>query len=416
MPAAELPGLLGELPVVATSVSGQFVVHGRDAARPAAGRELRPVGDGLEIDLRPELLAVSCERVKRGVLQRLEQQDAWTGKIHLVLQRQPGIDRPVAIRPQVFREGWQFTVALPDRIQWPRLVRALTEAVLLDLANRENPTTVCAQPPLWLAEGMSALIVGESGRDLVIEPQTTLNRSERKADVLRDARAALNSREPMGFSALTLATPERLGRGDDFAHFQASAALLVHVLTEGDRRARTASFLRQLSGSLNWQTTFLAAHRDEFATLLDAEKWWAVNAADELARGPAAHWSEAEVRGRLRDLLGETAMVRGVDGTVAPARRISLGDLVREWDFAAQEGVLQRKLSQLRLLLLRTPPESTGLRRWIRDGADTIESYLTQRRGASGDSGIRGDVGGRVNVMVKTAARRLDRLTAAVNR
>lgn len=263
------------------------------------GREIRPVGDDPLIKLRPELLTVSCERIKRAVLTRLNLKDAWRGRIHLHLHRQPAIDRPVAIRPQVFRDGWQFHVALPDKIEWTRLVRAVTEVVLLEIANRDNGSTVCAQPPLWLAEGMDVLVIGEHGRELIIESQTSLNRSSRTPDPLRASRAALVGQDPASFSDLTLASAEQLVQPAEFARFRANAALLVHALTVETRRSQTVEFLRNLPAALNWQTPFLHAHRTEIANLLEAEKWWAVNATHELAQDPALFWPPAQVTARL---------------------------------------------------------------------------------------------------------------------
>lgn len=403
--------VLPEAPISATSISGQFIVHGRDSTRLVPTRQMRPVGNDPVIELRPDLLTVTCERVKKAVLQRLDLRDDYRGKVHLHLQRQPAIERSVAIRPQVYRDGWQFHLALPDRIEWPRLVRAITEVVLLEMANRNNLSTVCAQPPLWLAEGMNQLVLGDYGRDLVIESQTMLNRSNRKPDPLRESRAAIRGRDPLGFSALTLATVDQLTNPNDFTHFQASAAILVHLLTEESRRARTVGFIRALPETLNWQTTFLALNRSEFATLLDAEKWWAVNATHELSVDPDLSWNRGEVLRRLAEILSETAAVRSPSGSPAAPESIPLSRVVSEWDFATQQSVLQRKVAQLQILLMRTPKEPPELRPLVTECFRTVDRYLAERSGTVGpENAGRGDVGNRAKVLAKTAARRLDAL------
>ena len=406
-----LPGFaqapaFGDAPAVAKSVSGQFVIHGREGIQARSGREIRPVGDDPVIELRPDLLTVSSERIKRAVLSRLDLKDSWRGKIHLHLHRQPLVERPVAIRPQVFRDGWQFHVALPDKIEWPRLVRAITEVVLLEIANRENVSTVCAQPPLWLAEGMDALVIGEHGRELVIESQTSLTRSSRKADPLRDSRAALAGQEPAGFSDLTLATVDQLANPAEFARFRANAALLVHALTAETRRQRTIEFLRNLPSALNWQTPFLHAHRAEIANLLEAEKWWAVNATHELAQDPALFWSPRQVVGRLEEILRETAAVRST-GTTA-TETLPLAKVVTDWELSAQQPVIERKLSQLQLLLMRTPKEPESLRPLVTDCFRTLDRYLAERTGGNSGAAGRGEVTDRTKVVARTTAHRLE--------
>lgn len=402
---------LPEAPISATSISGQFIVHGRDSTRLVPPREMRPVGNEPVIELRPDLLTVTCERVKKAVLQRLEQRDDYRGRVHLHLQRRSAIEHSVAIRPQVYRDGWQFHLALPDRIEWTRLVRAVTEVVLLEMANRNNLSTVCAQPPLWLAEGMNQLVIGDYGRDLVIESQTTLNRSNRKPDPLRESRTAIRGRDPLGFSALTLATVDQLTNPNDFTHFQASAAILVQLLTEESRRARTVSFIRALPESLNWQTTFLSINRGEFVTLLDAEKWWAVNATHELSVDPGLAWSRGEVLRRLADILTETAAFRAASGQPGAPESIPLSRVVSEWDFATQQPVLQRKTAQLQILLMRTPKEPPELRPLVTECFRTVDRYLAERGGTVvAESAVRGDGGNRAKVLAKTAARRLDAL------
>jgi hypothetical protein len=405
---AQAPAV-GAAPVVAKSVSGQFIVHGLDVVLPKPGREIRPVGNDPVIELRPDLLTVSCERIKRAVLTRLDLKDGWHGKIHLHLHRQPAIERPVAIRPRVFRDGWQFHVALPDKIEWTRLVRAVTEVVLLEIANRDNGSTVCAQPPLWLAEGMDALIIGEHGRKLTIESQTSLNRSSRRPDPLRDIRAALAGQEPAGFSDLTLATVEQLVNPAEFARFRANAALLVHALTAETRRQRTVEFLRNLSAALNWQTPFLHAHRAEIANLLEAEKWWAVTATHELAQDPALFWPPGQVVARLEEILRESAAVRA--GGATATETLPLAKVITDWEFAAQRPVLERKLAQLQLLLMRTPPEPAPLRPLITDCFRTLDRYLAERGGANAGNIGRGDVADRTKVLLRTTARRVETLS-----
>lgn len=372
---------------------------------------MRPVGEELVIHLRPDLLAVTCERVKKAILFRLDLHDGWRGKVHLHLQRKTVVERPIAIRPQLFRDGWQYHLAVPDQVEWTRLVRAITEVVLLELANRENPGDSPAQPPLWLTEGMNQLVLGDYGRDLVIESQTTLNRSARKPDALRASRERLQGREPLSFSALGLVTAEKLPRPDEFAHFQASAALLTQLLTGDDLRKETRTFIWALPANLNWQVTFLRVNRARFASLLDVEKWWAVNATHELARDPALRWSPTEVLARLTEILSETATVRDAAGGNPTQQTLPLSQIVATWDFATQEPVLRRKTAQLQVLAMRTPPELQPL---VSDCFHTLDRYLTERTAVGTEPARRGEMENRAPVLARSTARKLENLSRQV--
>jgi len=404
--AAAQGALPFEAPVTAASVSGQFIIHGRNSSLPPTSNRLTAVGDEPVIELQPDILAVTCERVKAALHDRLGLRDTWRGKVHLHLQRTPAVEHPIGIRPQLYRDGWQYHLAVTDRVEWDRLVRALVEVVLLEQVNQRNTGGTCAQPPLWFTEGLHRLILAEHGRALVIEAQTTRNRSARKPDPLAPARAVLQGREPMTFSELGLVTLGQLAQGDTFPHFQASATLLVHQLTVDDEaRRRAREFLAQLPAHLNWQTAFLRVHEDRFASLLDVEKWWALHATRELARDPALLWPADRVRAELADILSETARIRDQDGS---ARRVlSLGEVIETWDFATQTPVLQRKTSQLQVLALRAPAELQPL---VAECFRTLHGYLEARTAAGSDPQHRGDLTVRTGLLAKTTARRLAQL------
>ena len=213
------------------------------------------------------------------------------GAVHLHLRRPRRVEGQLTIVPTAIREGWQYRIDVPEQVEWRRLVRAIVEVVLIDLANHDLRRTDCVRPPLWLAEGLDSLLVTASGRDLVLEPQTTLNRNARRPDPLAPVRATLAGRDPSSFSDLSLPDPAALADPERFAYFRASATLLVFELLRDDEgRTLARDFLHQLPYHLNWQTAFLRASNGRFQTLLDAEKWWAVGAADVLSRDPSLLW------------------------------------------------------------------------------------------------------------------------------
>lgn len=406
------PSVLPVMPALVTSRSGQFIVHGIDVGRPPAGGELKPVGDNAIIQLRPELLAVTCERVRQFVNLRLGANDQAGSRVHLYLRRRHAVEDRLNIVPQIIREGWIYHLELPEEVEWKRLVRALVEVVLLEQANRQNVTDICAQPPLWLSEGVTELLLNEFGRDLVPESQTTLNRSARRPDPLAPVRATLAGRNPLGFSELGLPEADQLDDPAQLAFFRASATLLVaELLEDPSGAAALRRFVQELPRSLNWQTAFLRASEGRFATLLEVEKWWAVSAAGVLSRDPSLLWPRDRVLSELELILAETAEVRGDTNGPAARRTLPLAEIVRTWEFEAQREVLQRKANQLRLLSAHTPRDLLPL---VIECHRAVDEYLTARAGAGRDSQARTDIAPSGRVLARTTARKLEELDRAV--
>lgn len=394
------------------SRSGQFVIHGRPGVASSAvvgtPARIKPVGEGANVVLRPDLLSVTCERVRAAVTSRLGLPDGPGSKVHLVLRRRRSVEGRIDIVPTPFSGGWVYRIELPEEIEWNRLVRSLVEVTLLDLANRGNPKTVCAVPPLWLSEGLNAVLIHEVGRDFVPEAETLVNRSARRGDPLVPIRAALGGREPEGFAVLTQVDLDQLTDSTRFEIYRANAALLVAAWLGDDTGRRHArDFLQQLSSHLNWQTAFLRSSAGRFDTLLDVEKWWAVALVATLSHDPRQEWPRDRVVTELRWIMNETAEVR--EGTNSPASRrtVNLSEIVRTWDFTAQKDVLTRKATQLQRLAVHAPPDLVPL---LAECFQTLDRYLTTRSGAGVDPVSRTEMEARGRVVAKTAARRLDQL------
>ncbi|MFM8357453.1 MAG: hypothetical protein ACKOET_02740 [Verrucomicrobiota bacterium] len=362
----------------ARSVSGQFVIHGQASGVGAVGRALGPADDPV-ITVEPELLGVAAERVKAAVHRELgwSRPPHWKGLVRLHLQPSKGdTNLPIRIVPQSFADGWQYTVVVPDRLAWPRLVRGLVEVVLLELANREGGARL-AQAPFWLNEGLSGLLVGGSGRDLIPEPRTASTRTTRRPDPLRGVREGLAGGRVLSFSELGKQEPSGLADPAAWAVFRANAALFTHeLLTEAGEPARLRDFLRRLPRYLNWQTAFLEAYSGRFLDLLDVEKWWAVNASHVLAMDPGQRWTREVLLRRLGDLVTESAEIQVSTRQPPAADRASLARIVTEWDFATQRVVLGRKVAQLRLLYAQAPGDLLPL---VSGYHQTLERYLSER-------------------------------------
>ena len=409
-----LPALPIEVPVTARSVSGQFLVHGRGTTLPAPAARVRGVGTNEVIVLRPDLLAVTAERVKRGIERLLEVNDAWRGAVHLQIRESSRIVGPLSIQPRVFRDGWQYAMPVPEEVGWERLVRGLSEVVVLERANRSNAGEECALPPLWLTTGLHELLMAASGRDLVAESGTLINRLERRPDPLRIVRSQLGGGEPMTFGEFSLLTLDDLADPGRFRLYQASTALFTHeLLREPSGRASVREFIRRLPESLNWQTVFLRTHSDRFLRLLDIEKWWAVAATEALAADGSQRWPRERVLDRLAEILTETADVR-LDSASLPERlTVPLRDLIVSWDYDAQREVVLRKVSQLRALGLRSPPTVAPL---VNEAVQVLEDYAVARAGKGRVAASRTVAGGGGRLAAESAARKLAALEDRLDR
>lgn len=377
-PPGRLPGPESGGALSARSVSGQFVVHGSASQGTPAGR-LPERADDLVIAVEPELLAVAAERVKAAVYRELgwTRPPPWKGTVRLHLQATRGdTNMPIRIVPQLFADGWQYAVAMPDRIQWPRLIRGLTQVVLLELANREAGDRL-AQTPFWLNEGLAGLLLGGPGRDLIPEPRTAFTRTTRRPDRLREARAGMARGQVLSFSELGTTEPSMLADPAAWGVFRGNAILFTHeLLGDEGNPGRLREFLRRLPRHLNWQTAFLEAYSGRFLSLLDVEKWWAVNASHVLALDPSQRWNREVLLRRLEELVTESAEIQASTNRPAVTDRASLATIVREWDFATQRVVLGRKVAQLRLMYAQAPAELLPL---VSGYYQTLERYLADR-------------------------------------
>ena len=396
--------------ITAVSQSGQFVIVGPPPRSMNGGQKMAMVGNQPEISLQADLLAVTCERVRHAVNTRLGASDRAGLPIHLELRPayfETG-PKPITVHPRLFRDGWKFFAELPDRMDWKQLVRLLVEADMLDFMNRENPSEPVTVPPLWLTEGLTGLLLGEFGRDLVTESQTVLIRSSRHQDPVLQARDALGSDGPLSFSELAQPTDDHLNSEDTYGRYRASATLLVNELLREDRgRKAIRDFVRDAHQNLNWQTAFLAVSGGQFQSLLEVEKWWAVASVDVTGRGPTQFWPRDRVLTELRVILTETADIPTTNGLSTVRKTLPVREIVQTWTFPAQRPVLQRKVAQLRLLQRHAPPDLASS---VDEAAHFLDEYLTLRGGAGHDPEAKMELETRVAIVIRNTVRHLTQL------
>ena len=270
-----------------------------------------------------------------------------------------------------FLQRWNCRVELPDVTIRPRLIRALTAALLLENANRHLVTPEKpAEIPSWLADGLAQEILADEGEKMILAApgktpngvsESRIDRTERARDVLTEACKTLHNADALTFEQLSWPSPEQLSGADNGA-YRATAQLFVHsLLGLKDGPAKLRRMLAQLSDCENWQTAFLRSFSENFARPLDVEKWWSLRVVSYVARDPGPVWTPAVSYQRLNELLAVPVDIRTSSNALPQHMEISLQTAVRSFDAAQQATVLPVKLRDFELAKFRFAPEFAAL-------------------------------------------------------
>ena len=416
------------------SRSGQFLVVGESSIKEEPSRNailvpggpqrtvsltpLRPMDSQGVASLTPALLSVSCERIKGELLRILRIEDHFNGSI--VVRILPEISRlpPAKIFATQYADGWRYTLEFQERIHWTLLVRTTVEVLLLEMANRGNPNQL--NPiPLWLSEGITTLLIGESSRELVPQMNREFKDPSRSMDPLVAIAAKTSGRSPMGFDVMAFPPDSLTSNTNQFQLFQGSSALLVHHLRLlGRGGVSLGSLVLSFNQTLNWQTAFLKTYQAEFQSLLEVEKWWAVQATAFYVQNASRVISTETIDRFLRSILQENVEVARSTNSPVGRRLLRLSETLEQWPFAAQLPVLERKMTQLRHLSglgsrYLSRRDSAGSDPELRFRFDQVgrlmevlEPYLRERSNP-GNLTKRGDVDPRIRVLVQVTTERL---------
>lgn len=350
------------------SGSGQFVVAAPGPGARFAG-ELAATNTPGWIELEGPSLVLTCERVKHALLWELGALDRWQGTIYVVVNPAMTNNQAPLIGAQVFRQGWQYRLELPARMEVLALVRGVVHAVLLEMANRQAGTR-SAEIPLWLAEGLTLHLVRSSLVDLAVAPPNeTVARvgvnsklwEVRRPDPLAEARERLRGHAAMSVARLGEVTPDALAP-ETWRTFQASAHVFVYNLLQlPGGRSRLLATIRGLPAVLNWQQAFLQAFQPGFARMLEVEKWWSVVLVRFTGQDPMNAWSRSEALARLASVLEPAVLTPATAGGASVRARLRLQELIRDWAYARQVPVLQQVQNQLAAIRVKLPPEAAVL-------------------------------------------------------
>jgi hypothetical protein len=360
------------------SVSDQFIILG--VKQVSLFGRLPLVETNAEfVRLEPALLAVSAERLKQSVWTELGVSDQWRGQIILALHPAQSLDETVTVLATKFPNGWSYRVELPDIVSRTRLARALTGAVLLELANRNAAGARSAEIPAWLIDGLAQEALANDAPGFIVTPRR-LKIDKRGWDTLQGAHRVLRSNPALSFEQLSWPTVAQMS-GDDGDAYRASAQLFVSELLDLKNGAKDLrAMLQTLPQFFNWQTAFQKAFREYFSDPLDVEKWWALQVVSFIATDVGPQWTPVVSRDKLDEILRVPVQMRADSNSLPAHAEISLQTVIRTSDTALQTQILQTKLRDLEIAGLRLAPEFSGL---AYDYHRALADYLGQHEVAT---------------------------------
>jgi hypothetical protein len=424
----------GVEPVIVTSRSKQFVVHGPNPIFVRARPPADPSADLLKLE--PALLAASCEEIKESLLSELgmaprknpvsHSRPSHEDKIYLLIH--PPLEHEVVIEAIPSDPAWTYRVIVPTDVESKRLVTAIVKVLLLEMANRSGPEQIAEVPP-WLVTGLSAHLRATTVKPLVLQGKLPISPAFVRADpsgsgqwvVFGNATATAQSRVHLDASA---AAREHLRKNAPFSFeelswpedlpverhhlFEPAAHLFVQELLRlPNGPALLRQFLHELPNHWNWQFAFLRAFQPHFSTLLDVEKWWGLALTYTRRLEPEQHWRLHESWRSLENSLRVPVQVHLSPDALPHKEFLSFQEVIREWHASDQRPVLENALQQLASMRLRLPLELVPLL----DGyVSALRNYLHRLPQAEPASPRRGRQPVNIGVLKNATCRALDAL------
>jgi hypothetical protein len=379
-----LPGwAAAQLPAATRSFSGQFIAHPVRFNRATA---LPPdlLTNRHTLELQPELLAVSAERIKQSLWLDLGAHPDWRDPIHLTLRPARSAEDVVDIRLERFKNTWTYRVELPVVVERQKFVRAMVSVILLEIANR-SARERSTELPAWLTEGLTQRLLEFRGKELLLPPPrptpggllfTPTVNEVRVNDPMREVRARLKQYSPVTIEELSWPTDAQLNGLDDGRYRESAGLFVTELIQLPEGRASLRTMLNHLAGCFNWQTAFHQAFAANFPRPLDLEKWWALEIAHFNGRDPDRLWTMPDSLQKLAELLEVAVAVRPTRTNLPANSVVTVQRVVQEWDTLRQLPVLKAKVIELDGLRLRVAPELIPL---VDDYRKAIATYLNRR-------------------------------------
>jgi hypothetical protein len=385
-------------PEFMTSHSGQFIIHGQGPVTPVpvvlSGSD-RPV----EIDLEPQLAAIAAERIKRGLLDTLRISDQYRDKIHIILIERPRPDQLIGMISTSYTDGWKYEVIIPARVESTKFAKAIVQALLLELANRNSSRS--AELPSWLIEGLTQEIISAALPTYVLG-QKVVTREILGFDQLISARSYFKTNSCLTFQQLSFARVDWANR-QEARLYQNSAHLLVHeILKLSEGPGLLAAFVASLPNALNWQTMFLRVYRQHFPRMLDIEKWWTLVWIDFKNREAHELWPLDVSAQKLRSALLTSIEVSAYTNSLPQRQEVPLAVVLERATFSTQKEILAQKLQQLFFLSFTLAPDAAVIAAKYRAA---IQEYLEKRVAADVQPSLKMDPEKRNQLLAREAGR-----------
>jgi len=252
-----------------------------------------------------------------------------------------------------------------------RYARALAAVLLLEIANRGNPDpNHSAEIPPWLADGFAQSALASDDTKVILSApagtmnglsQSRLDKNERGLDPLVSAHRTLQNFSVPTFDQLCWPGDAQLNGYDGGAYFAGAQLFVNDLLGLKNGADKLRAMLARLPGCMNWQPAFFSAFHDDFKRPLDVEKWWALRVVKFAAHHPGPRWPPAVSGDRLTGLLSVPVEFRNDSNSLPAHAEVSLQAVVRNFEPAQRDAVLQTKLRDLELSQYRLSPPFNGL-------------------------------------------------------
>ena len=348
------------------SQSQQFVVHS-----PTNRMVVEKVPFG-SVEVVPEFLAVTAERVKRALITEIPAVAEARGVVHVGILATEKTDGLIGIASSKYADGWRYEMAVPRVADEARLVKGFINVLLLQYANRGAERS--AELPAWVTEGMAEQLFFSIGPSLVVRRAPTAWESSTR-DLQHWTREMLRTNATPSFQELTTAAvPAR--RSAEESVYLAGTHLLVHALLEmPNGKQRMAKFLQMLPRTWNWQTAFMQAF--DFKRMLDVEKWWSLTVIEFTTRDQRQAWSQEISLRKLDELVRVRVEYRDLTNALPEVRLVDLKTILDENDPVLQRQALEEVSAQLKYTSAHMAPAVAAIAMGYQK---TAEFYLQTHR------------------------------------
>lgn len=402
------------------SRSGQILVRWLDQFRvPPYLRQDEVAAD--IIVLSPELVTVSAERIKEGVLQQLGTMDRWQvkgDKIQITFTSGRSNPNRFHVDSHRFTNGWRYQVRISPKIRRQVWLRGCVGLFLLEIANR-MATERSAEVPVWLIDGIATELSQSALIDLspsftdqiqVGGSNPSLGRivpTQRRQDPILATRSFLGQNVPVSVAELFFPTTDHTV-GNKTTLYRRSAHFFFRQLASLPAgKASLQQFIASLSSYLNWQQAFFPSFQEQFTSMLELEKWWSVALTDLTHLTPVSSWTPAESLSYLDRILKPAALVGQERDQLAERKNFTLQQVIAQWELNDQRPTLMQIQNRLRVLSIYAAP---SLRPVIQGYQQALASYLERRSSVGFDPKRRGQARLRAERVVSDTQETLTKL------